>query len=82
MRPQVLTIKVDTNNMSVSGISSVDTLASLASGMASAGVQSDIALAVLNQIQDQQMLMAQALLDMISQTPSLDGTGQAVDVSA
>ncbi len=50
--------------------------------MESAGVQSDIALAVLNQIQDQQMMMAQALLDMISQTPSLDGTGQVVDVSA
>lgn len=68
--------------MSVSGISSVDTLASLASGMESAGIQSDIALAILNQMQDQHMMMAQALLDMISQTPSLDGTGQVVDVSA
>ena len=45
---------------------------------------SEISMAILKQIQDQQERQAAMLVKMINQTPipSLDGTGQIIDIYA
>lgn len=68
--------------MSISGVSSIDSLATLATQMKGSEVNSQIAVAILKQTQDSQQQFADALVKMINQTPSLDGTGQKIDVSA
>jgi hypothetical protein len=68
--------------MSVSDVSSVNTLAQVASGMQSDQVMGQITAAVLKQIQEQQNQQAQALIQMIQAQPTLDGTGQVVNVGA
>jgi hypothetical protein len=65
----------------ISGASLTDSLVNMASNLQASKVAMQIGVAVLKQIQDQQKAQAQALINMISQTPSLDGTGQVVDVS-
>lgn len=55
-----------------------------ASGIKSEQVMSEISMAILKQIQDQQERQAAMLVKMINQTPtpSLDSTGQIIDVYA
>jgi len=55
-----------------------------ASGIKSEQVMSEISMAILKQIQDQQERQAAMLVKMINQTPipSLDGTGQNIDIYA
>jgi hypothetical protein len=55
-----------------------------ASGIKSEQVMSEISMAILKQIQDQQERQAAMLVKMINQTPipSLDGTGQIIDIYA
>lgn len=59
-------------------------MANVASGIKSEQVMSEISMAILKQIQDQQKRQAAMLVKMISQTPtpSLDGTGQIIDIYA
>lgn len=59
----------------------VSELAALATRQASQQVQADISLAVLKNLQDQQEVMGQALVKMISGT-TLDGTGRLVNRTA
>lgn len=67
--------------MNVSSTSMVSELAALATRQASQQVQADISLAVLKNLQDQQEVMGQALVKMISGT-TLDGTGRLVNRTA
>jgi hypothetical protein len=59
-------------------------MADVASGIKSEQVMSEISMAILKQIQDQQERQAAMLVKMINQTPtpSLDGTGQIIDTYA
>jgi hypothetical protein len=54
----------------------------MASDMKSSDVQGQIATAVLKQVQDVQEQQAQALLQMMQFQPTLDGSGQIVNVGA
>ncbi|NMC13308.1 MAG: putative motility protein [Chloroflexi bacterium] len=56
-------------------------MSSLSSGMASENIQLQIAVAVMKQAQDQQELAGQALVSMINQASSIDGTGQIVNLA-
>ena len=66
--------------MSVSGVSMVDSLAVLASGMQSTQLDSQLGVAVMKSIMDQQEQFAQALVQMIQQRPTLDGTGSIINI--
>jgi len=57
-----------------------DSLASLAVEMKGSEVQSQIAVAVLKQMQQQQQQQAAMLVKMINQAPSFDGTGKVVNI--
>jgi hypothetical protein len=50
--------------------------------MQNANVQSEIAVAIMKQVQDQQQVFANALLEMINQGPMPDGTGQVINIAA
>ncbi len=67
--------------MNVSSVS-VDSLASLATEMKGANIGTQIGVAVMKQIQQSQEQMAAALLQMIAQSPSPEGVGQNIDISA
>jgi hypothetical protein len=54
----------------------------MASGMASDDVSLQIAVAVMNQVQDQQKMAGQAIVNMINQASTIDGTGRIVNVAA
>ncbi len=64
--------------MSVSGISSSS------SGMSASQITSELSVAIFKQQQEQQQRMAEAIVEMIKQTPtpSLEGTGKIVDILA
>jgi len=69
--------------MSISSISaSTDYLLGTVSQMQAGQVQAEISTAVLKSIMDQQEQQAQALIGMLRQGPSPDGTGRIVDVFA
>ncbi len=68
--------------MSISSVSLNDSLASLATGMASGNISLQIATAVMKQAQDQQKMAGQAIVNMINQASTIDGTGQIVNVAA
>lgn len=57
-------------------------LAAMATSSRASAVQSEISMAVMKQAQDQQEIFAQALLEMIKQTPTPDGTGQIINLGA
>lgn len=58
-------------------------LASLATSMQGGRMQQEISVAILKQILDSQQNEAQMLLGMLgSPSPSLDGTGQIVNIGA
>jgi len=69
-------------DMNISGVSLIDSLASQAVSMQSGNVATQISSAVLKNILDAQKQQGEALVAMISQSPSLDGTGQLIDVLA
>jgi hypothetical protein len=54
---------------------------STASQLQAGQVQSELAAAVLKSILDQQAQQAQAMLQMMGQQPSLDGTGKIVNLA-
>ncbi|MCI0521560.1 MAG: putative motility protein [Chloroflexi bacterium] len=63
--------------------SSIETsLPLLAGSMKAQETMMRLSMAIFKQIQDSQEMQAQALINMINQTPSPDGTGRVVDVSA
>jgi hypothetical protein len=66
----------------VNSISTDTSLAVIATGMQNANVQSEIAVAIMKQVQDQQQVFANALLEMINQGPMPDGTGQVINIAA
>jgi hypothetical protein len=68
--------------MSLSSVSLSDSLSSLATGMASENIALQIATAVMKQAQDQQKMAGQAIVNMINQASTIDGTGQIVNVAA
>jgi len=57
-------------------------MALLATGLKSNSVQSEISIAIMKQMQDQQQGFANALLEMIRQGPLSDGTGQVINIGA
>lgn len=67
--------------MNVSSVGMIDSLLSLASGMASENIQLQLAVAVMKQTQDQQDLAGQALVALINQASSLDGSGRLVNIA-
>lgn len=69
-------------NMNISSASLSDALPVMASAMKEQDLQMQISVAVLKNVQDQQQQYAQALIKMMSQNFSLDGTGSIVNVSA
>jgi len=71
--------------MAISGINSMEnSMASMATGMQGGRIQQDISMAIVKQILDSQEMQAQALVKMMSSapTPTLDGTGQIVNIAA
>lgn len=68
--------------MNISSLSSSsDYLLRTASQLQGGQVQAEIATAVLKNLMDQQAQAAQALLKMMQQSPSPEGTGRIVDIS-
>ena len=70
----------DDDIMNVSSISQPSAMARVASSVGTQNVQSQITIAVLKQIQEQQKQMAEALLEMIADTPQLTVTDHHLDV--
>lgn len=69
--------------METSGVSSLS-YAGGTSGLKGQQVMTEISVAVMKQQQEQEQRMAASLIGMINQTPrpSLEGTGQIIDVFA
>lgn len=65
-----------------SSISTNSSLAAMATGIQNANVQSEISIAIMKQVQNQQDAFANALLEMINQGPMPDGTGQVINIAA
>lgn len=68
--------------MNISGDPFSSSLASLASEMKGSQIQQGIAVAVLKQSQDAQEQFAQALIEMMRNGPTLQGTGQIINIAA
>jgi hypothetical protein len=66
----------------ISSVSTDSSLAVMATGMQNANVQSEISIAIMKQVQNQQDAFANALLEMIKQGPMPDGTGQVINIAA
>jgi hypothetical protein len=66
----------------ISSISPDYSLTPLAAGVQNANVQSEISIAIMKQMQNQQAAFANALLQMIRQGPMPDGTGQILNIGA
>ena len=70
--------------MNVSGVSMSNALATQATDMQALDVASQISIAVLKQVQQQEQQQAAALIEMIQDTPApiSDGVSQYIDVYA
>jgi hypothetical protein len=69
--------------MNISGVSLDSALISQATSLKNASVQDQIAVAVMKQAMDAQEVVAEALIEMISQPPPrIDGTGSIIDIAA
>jgi hypothetical protein len=68
--------------MSYSNSSIETSLPLLAGSMQAQETMMRLSMAIFKQIQNSQEMQAQALINMINQAPSPDGTGRIVDVSA
>jgi hypothetical protein len=67
--------------MEISGSTMSDGLANMATNMQSANLNLQFSTAVLKKALDSQKQQGAALVQMINQTPSLEGTGRTVDIS-
>jgi hypothetical protein len=72
----------DNIRMNTSAISAVSSYASQATERKTASTQSEIALSVIKQVQDQQEVMADALIQMMDQTQQISSSSQRVDIFA
>jgi hypothetical protein len=63
-------------------VSMDSSLAGMATNLKSSGVQGQISMAVMKQMQNQQEVFNNALLEMIKQGPMPDGTGQILNLGA
>jgi hypothetical protein len=69
--------------MNISGVSLDSALISQATSLKNASVRDQIAVAVMKQAMDAQEVVAEALIEMISQPPPrIDGTGSIIDIAA
>lgn len=69
--------------MNISSVSSTtDSLAAAASNLQSGNIARQISVAVMKQVLDGQKQQGEALVQMIQNTPSLDGTGSILDIRA
>lgn len=69
--------------MNISGVSLDSYLISASASGKSAGVQNEITVAVMKQAMEAQEVVADALVQMISQPPPrIDGTGSIINISA
>lgn len=69
--------------MTISGVSFDSALISQATSLKNASVQDQISIAVMKQAMDSQEVVADALIEMISQPPPrIDGTGSIIDIGA
>lgn len=69
--------------MNISGVSLDSYLISASTSGKSAGVQNEITVAVMKQAMEAQEVVADALVQMISQPPPrIDGTGTIINLSA
>ena len=68
--------------MNISGASYLDSLAIMASDMKSENIGLQLSTTILKKTLDLQAQQGQALVAMISQSPSLDGSGQMIDIRA
>ena len=59
-----------------------NSLASMATGLASDQLMQQISTSILKEIQDQMKSQANALLGMMQNAPSLNGTGTHVNIQA
>ena len=80
-KPQLKRKPADNKDMRVANVGMTHALVNLASGMQTSKVQSEIGVAVLKSIQDQQKVQAEALLAMMRQMSGLNGSGQIVNIS-
>ena len=84
IRPGLKLLKTHADNihMNVSGSSISDSLINQAMGLQSNNLGLQFSTAILKNLMDSQKQQGQALVAMICQTPSLDGTGQNIDIRA
>jgi hypothetical protein len=69
--------------MNVSGASFDSALIAQATSLKSGNVQTQISMAVMKQTLDSQQVVADALVEMMSQpVPRIDGTGSTIDIAA
>ena len=68
--------------MTISSVSMNNDLAGLATNMQSKNIGLELSTAILKQTMDIQKQQGAALVAMINQTPSIDGTGQRINVAA
>ncbi len=74
--------KMSDKNSMINSISMESSLATMATSSRSRAVQSEIGVAVMKQMQEQQEVFNNALLEMIKQGPMPDGTGQILNIGA
>jgi hypothetical protein len=68
--------------MNVSGVSLDSALIAQVTSLNSGNVQNQITMAVMKQNMDSQQVVADALVEMISQSvPRIDGTGSIIDLA-
>jgi hypothetical protein len=65
-----------------SSVSMDSSLAVLAATSSNRAIMSEISMAIMKQVQDQQKVIGEALVEMIKQTPMPDGTGQIINRAA
>jgi hypothetical protein len=67
--------------MNITGVSMTDNLATMATNLQSNNMSLQFGTAVMKNILDSQKQQGEALVRMINQTPSLNGTGTRIDIS-
>ena len=78
---KVIEVLADNKDMNIASNSYSAGMAASASNLASSRLQADVTLKVLEQIQDNEAILADALVEMIEQTPpSPEGVGDIVDI--
>jgi hypothetical protein len=81
-RLKVFKKHADIIHMNISGSSMSDGLINQAIGLQSSNLGLQFSTAILKNLMDSQQQQGQALVAMIRQTPSPEGTGQNIDIRA